>query len=550
MTRSLAPVVGLVLLSATVAAGFPFPTPHEPLPDGAVRRFGRPDPPPKPKPAETEMTGRRIYREESASTGAALAPTPDGRHLVVADTTGRIDVFDLATGRRERRLQEPNREGIHFIAISPDGRWLACGRTRGDLQLWDLSAGKPEAIFPVRPRADSDGRGIVERIAFGPDSKVLYTGVEMFSSIGNRGATAWAVPSGKRLWNVPDVGYNLAADPKGRWMLTGLIQEEPSRLGLFDAATGKLVRGMVIEPSWDMVDGVAVMMDASATLDRLFTPDGSRLVTIHGDNTVRVWDPEAGRETARMRVGRNRSGEPGGLACSPDGRWVAVRDDRGIQIWELASARKAYTIGWMDGSPRNLAFTRDGRGVVASTGVAPILWSLKPKDLPPTDGSADVLWEGLGSEDAGAAYRLVWALSEQSKTAVAIFRARVRPKELALDREKFDRLVAALDSAEYAARERAERALTTAGFTVPGVWLRLALRNAKSEEVRSRLERVLSARETPSPARWRLERAVQVLEMAGTEDATKLLQEWAAGPPGGFLTEIAGGTAGRRAAVR
>jgi hypothetical protein len=70
--------------------------------------------------------------------------------------------------------------------------------------------------------------------------------------------------------------------------------------------------------------------------------------------------------------------------------------------------------------------------------------------------------------------------------------------------------------------------------------------NAKSEEVRSRLERVLSARETPSPARWRLERAVQVLDMAGTEEATKLLQEWAAGPAGGFLTEVAG----RRAAVR
>jgi DNA-binding beta-propeller fold protein YncE len=546
MTRSHAPALGFVFLSAVVAAAFPFPTPSEPLPDGAIRRFGRPDPP-APKPARPDAKSRQMYRASRGPTGAALAVTPDGRSLVVADATGRIDVFDLANGRLQRRLQEPNPEGIHVIAVSSDGRWLACGRVRGDLQLWDLPAGKAVAVFPIGPQIDADGRGLVERIAFGPDSKVLFTGVEMFSTIGNRGATAWEVPSGKRLWNVTDVGYNLAADPRGRWVLTGLIQEEPPRLGLFDAATGKLARGLLIEPSWDMEDGIGVMLDASATLDRLFTPDGSRLVTIHGDGTVRVWDPEAGRETARMRLGRNRSAEPGGLACSPDGRWVAVRHDLSVQIWELASARKAYTIAGLDGSPRNLAFTRDGRGVLTSTGAAPFLWSLKPKDLPRTDGPADALWEGLGSEDTAAAYRLVWALSENPKAAVAIFRDRVRPKELALVRERFDRLVAGLDSAEYAARERAERALTTAGFTVPGGWLRQALAEARSEEVRARLERVLSARETPSPARWRLERAVQLLEMAGTAEATKLLQEWAAGPAGGFLTEVASGAAARAA---
>lgn len=548
MTRSFAPAIGLALVWAAVAAAFPFPTPAGPLPDGAVRRFGRPDPP-RPKVDRPEPT-RLTYRQVDGPTGAAFALTPDGRSLVVADATGRIDLFDLATGRLRRRLQAPNSEGIHVIAVSPDGRWLACGRTRGDLQLWDLPAGKPAAVFPVRPRADRDGRGLVERIAFGPDSKVLYTGVEMYSSIGNRGATEWEVPSGKRLWNVPDVGYNLAADPKGRWVLAGLIQEEPSRLGLFDAATGKLVRGLVIEPSWEMEEGMAVMLDASATLDRAFTPDGSRLVTIHGDRTVRVWDPQAGREIARMRLDRNHPLEPGGLAISPDGRWVAIRDHRGVQIWELASARKAYTITGLDGSPRDLAFTRDSRGIVASTGSAPILWALKPKGLPRTDGPADSLWDELGSEDAELAYRLVWALSDDPKTAVALFRARVRPKELALDREQFDRLVTGLDSAEYGARERAERTLTKAGFTVPGPWLRQALAGAKSEEVRARLERVVSARETPNPARWRLVRAVQVLDMAGTEEATALLKEWAAGPPGGFLTEVAAGAAGRRAAVR
>src|SRR5689334_15940621 len=106
MTRSHAPALGLVLLSAAVAAAFPFPPPPQPLPDGAIRRFGRPDPP-RPKPAQTEPKVRLAYREVDGPTGAALAPTPDGRSLVVADATGRIDVFDLATGRLQRRLQTP-----------------------------------------------------------------------------------------------------------------------------------------------------------------------------------------------------------------------------------------------------------------------------------------------------------------------------------------------------------------------------------------------------------------------------------------------------------
>ena len=93
--------------------------------------------------------------------------TPDGRQLVVADGTGRIDQFELATGRRVRRLQERGPEGIHSIAVSPDGKWLACGRVRGDLQSWDLSTGKAHGLVPVGSGADEDGRGVVERLAFG-----------------------------------------------------------------------------------------------------------------------------------------------------------------------------------------------------------------------------------------------------------------------------------------------------------------------------------------------------------------------------------------------
>ena len=89
-----------------------------------------------------------------------------------------------------------------------------------------------------------------------------------------------------------------------------------------------------------------------------------------------------------MKWGAGRNAEPGGLAVSPDGRWVAVRDDRTVQVWEVASGRRAHTIGRLEGPPRELAFTRDGRGVLTSSGSSPVLWPLRPKALPGLEGPA------------------------------------------------------------------------------------------------------------------------------------------------------------------
>jgi DNA-binding beta-propeller fold protein YncE len=528
--------------------------PEAPLPEGAIRRFGfQPrEPAPAKQPARPREVADLIDLEQAdrgtTRVHTVMALTPDGKRLVVADYSGRIDVWDVATGRRARRLQEPNSEKVHAVAVSPDGRWLACARTRPDVQLWDLTTGQVAGTIPLKPPPEKRRTGgAAERVAFAADSKVLYTAVEAYAETPDAGATAWEVPSGKRLWNAQSVGYNLAADPRGRWVLTSNLNDNPIRLALLDARTGQAAKSMPIEPSWEP-DGTAV--DATITLDRMFTPDGARLITTHGDGTVRAWDPDAGREVARIKWGSERSsGEPGGLACSPDGKWVAVRDRATILVLELVSGRPVYTIAGEGAPVRELAFTRDGHGLISNAGPAPILWSLRPKDLPAIDGPADAVWAGLGSDDAAAAYRLQWALIAAPATAAKVFASRVRPAELVFAKARFDRLVKALDSAEYAERERAERDLTGAGITVPVAWLRRAVSGTHSEEVQSRLRRVLARRETPGPASWRLERAVQVLELAGTAEAVALLKEWAAGPADSVLTDEAA-AAVRRVAGR
>jgi hypothetical protein len=192
-----------------------------------------------------------------------------------------------------------------------------------------------------------------------------------------------------------------------------------------------------------------------------------------------------------------------------------------------------------------LAFTRDGKGIITNADLAPVLWDLAPQDLPAVDGPADGYWEALATDDGAKAYRLVWALARRPAAAVKLLAAKVRPAELTVPRAQFDRWVADLDSPQFRAREAAEKGLAKAGVGVPVGWLKAALADARSDEQRARLGRVLAAREKPSPAEWRLGRAVQALELAGTTEARALLKEWSIGPEGTPLVVDARAALGR-----
>lgn len=480
-------------------------------------------------------TGKELPLPEGYTTHIAQVIAGDGKHLILTDHEGQIDSWDLATGKRVKQLQKSHLGGINHLAESADGKWLAGGRTGQDVRLFDLTTGKVVWDRPLGDNLEAKWSDPVQRVGFSPDGTIVYATSQQTE------LTAWEVPGGKKLWKIRTAGYLLTVDPAGRWLATGKSFGAglPIWLDLWDARTGAAVAAMQVEQV-DVPDPSGkVLRQFPFLLDLAWSPDGSWVVSAHYDGSVRVWDPARRAEVRRLPVGRYAQA-PRCLGVSADGKWVAVGGpERGLSVWELATGTKVLNLAGHDSYITQVAFTRDGRGLVSNADLSPILWDLCPKDLP-----KDGLWEALASADGAKAYRAQWALVKNSAAAVQLFGEQIKPAELTVLRTKFDQWVADLDSPKFAVREAAEKALATSGGKVAVGWLRKALADAKGDEPRARLTRVLTQREKgPDPEAWRASRAVQVLELARTPEAVNLLKTWAAG--GSPLTDEAAGALGR-----
>jgi WD40 repeat protein len=472
-------------------------------------------------------TNKRLPLPEGYETTVVMLPAQDGKHLYVGDHATQLDRWDLATGKKLQQLSPIGSGGMNCLAQSPDGQLLACGRVLQDVQLWDLKTGKVARTLTFGDKPDRSGGDQVQRVAFGPGGKMVV------ATTPKTGTTAWEVESGKKLWQVPPTGTLVAIDPNGRSIVTaGGSWTRPIKWTDLNPATGETVAQ--VEVVVEQVEGPPGQRSSynPSISDLTFTPDGSRLVTAHLDGTVRLWDPDTRREVQRFKV---RDGVMSPLGMSADGKWLAVAAGRDVSIWELATGKQVLTLSGHDSSISQVAFTRDGRGLISNADLAPVLWELAPKDLPSLDGPVDALWEGLATEDAGKAYPVQWALARNPKVAVKLFGDRVNPADQAMERATFDKLAADLDSPRFTVREKAEKDLMTAAYRVPVAWLRQAQAAAKSDEQRTRLGRVLTAREKPVADERRLSRAVQALELAGTDEAKALLKTWAGAPEGSLL---------------
>lgn len=119
------------------------------------------------------------------------------------------------------------------------------------------------------------------------------------------------------------------------------------------------------------VDPLLTLTHANGVYALAFSPDGTRLLTGGADLTVRLWEIPTGKELQKIE-GSRASDFTFDFAWSTDGQSVLIRGGQyagaeRMVLWDVDEWREAKTFDGLEGPPRSVALSVDGRRAVAGS---------------------------------------------------------------------------------------------------------------------------------------------------------------------------------------
>ena len=111
-------------------------------------------------------------------------------------------------------------------------------------------------------------------------------------------------------------------------------------------------------------------------LSLALSADGKRLFSGSGDNTIKVWDLEAGKETLTLR---GHDSAVTSLALAADGkRLFSGSEDSTIKVWNLETGKEIRTLRGHTRAVRSLVLSGDGKRLFSGSGDNTIkVWDLE-----------------------------------------------------------------------------------------------------------------------------------------------------------------------------
>jgi len=464
----------------------------------------------------------------------ALTVSPNGKLLVSGSNMARMRLWDLESSKELKTWAGPN-AGDLILAFAPNGKAVAScitnqpgsGNGTDAIRLWDIPGGKELRKFEG-PAGDN-----VLSMTFAPDGKTLAAGYH------NQVIRLWDPEKAKIITELkyPGPVSALAYSQDGK-TLAASGYSGAGKIVIYDTVKGQELR------QFGPKEGTVLPSIACIA----FSPDGRTLATGSFDGIIRLWDAVTGDKLKELEGHQH---VVYALAFSGDGRNLASGSfDRTVKLWEVFSGQPIMTWKGHYGSVGSVAMTPNGRMVVSgSADTNLILWDVTGRvvegKIPPltmTQQQLQAAWAELASDDTQRANRVLWDLVASGKESVPYLGGQV----FLVDPKKIQSLLEDLNNDKFLVRDKATKDLAKYGRWIEGV-LKEAQKKPKSEEVRRRLEKLITMLNVPGSLsldqeKIRLRRIMLILEQDGSPAARKVLDDLTHGAPEETLREEARGS--------
>lgn len=268
-------------------------------------------------------TGKEVRRLEELETilyndrgRASLIFSPDGTRALIAESTGEIRLWDVETWKELRRFkvaQGKKAQGSPaLLSFSPDGRRIHCGAADG-IRIWDAASGKEEFHFKQA--------GSARAFAISPDKKRLMAGYDNRSMV-----FLWDLENNVKLRQTQlqnAAPYRLAYAADGKEVLAF---DHRGGSWALDAETGKELRELT-KPFHGGHSCFTATADGRHAL--IGTGPGIRFI---------LYDVESEKELHSFTGHTNSIVS---IASSADGRYLlSASDDKTLRLWQVPDSIK------------------------------------------------------------------------------------------------------------------------------------------------------------------------------------------------------------------
>jgi WD40 repeat protein len=315
--------------------------------------------------AQTNLQPELVLQISHSASVKAVAFSPDGQSFASGDESGLIRLWNPQT-REVKRVLAPRAGAVLRLAFAPDGRTIAAGASDGRISVWRLAA--DAELFSIEA-----GVADASSFVFSADGKTLLAGGPL---------RVWDAQTGALQKTLEAIKGRVVFSPD-RTMIAEVVAEAHAPEGVvyfYNLATPERKNQFKVSNP--------------ASLLLAFSPDGKLLASGGKEQTVQLWEVEAGR---LLRVLNDRKNTLSNLAFVPASKlllgWLASTEGpsgTGL-FWDLETAAVKLRVN-PERDVSTLAISADGSLLATASAESVSFYDIKTDQLmrTPVDAAGGV----------------------------------------------------------------------------------------------------------------------------------------------------------------